>query len=99
MSAGASGAGGAGAAVIVQAIKASGAIVRVEPENFLEIVTRQEAPLVVCAPAGFFQRLAKIHCQYLTSYKGLAFHTASRDHLPLPEGSEVVLAKSIWIPG
>jgi hypothetical protein len=101
MSAGASGAAGAAgaAAAMVQAIKASGVIVRVEPADFLEVVARQEAPLVVCARAGFFHRLANIHCQYLTSYKGLAFYTRSRDHLTLPETAEVVLAQAIWVPG
>jgi hypothetical protein len=101
MSAGASGAAGAAVAAMIQAIKASGVIVRVDPENFLQVVTRQEAPLVVCAPGNaFLQRWFRVHSfSYLTSYKGLAFHTTSREHLPMPDGAEVILAKSIWIPG
>lgn len=99
MCAQASGAAGAAeAAAIVQAIKASGAIVRVEPADFLEILSRQPSPLVVCARGDVFQRWIGRACQYMTSYKGLAFCTASRDPLPVPEGSEVVLAKKIWIP-
>src|SRR5262245_36344530 len=93
----AGGAAGA-AAAIIQAVKASGVIVQVEPEAFLDIVQRQSAPLVVCARGTFFYRLRGLNCQYLTSYKGLAFHTRSADHLTLPETAEVVLANSIWIP-
>jgi hypothetical protein len=98
MAAGASGAAGA-AALIIQAVKASGVLVRVNEDAFLQIVARQESPLVVCAPANFLRRFINQNCQYITSYKGLAFHTLSRDHLQLPEGAEVVLADSIWMPG
>ena len=91
--------GAAAAAALAQAIKASGVIVRVEPEDFLQILARQPAPLVVCARGNWFQRRINIHCQYLTSYKGLAFYTRSADHLPVPEDAEVILAKQIWIPG
>jgi hypothetical protein len=89
------GAGEVAAAAIAQAIKASGAIVRVEPEDFLLIVQRQQEPLVIHATGGLF----RTSYQYLCSYKGLAFFTKSRFPLTLPGGSEVVKAKSIWIPG
>ena len=48
---------------------------------------------------SILRRWTNVNCQYMTSYKGLAFHTLSRDHLPLPESAEIVLANSIWIPG
>ena len=89
------GAGAAAAAAIAQAIKASGAIVNVEPEEFLRILQRTQTPLVIHAVGGFFST----NYRYLTSYKGLAFFTKSPDPLDLPNGSEVVLAKKIWIPG
>jgi hypothetical protein len=88
-------AGAAAAAAIAQAIKASGAIVNVEPEEFLRIVQRTQAPLVIHAIGGFIST----NYQYLTSYKGLVFYTKSTSPLDLPNGSEVVLAKKIWIPG
>ena len=88
-------AGAAAAAAIAQAIKASGAIVNVEPEDFLRILQRTQSPLVVHAVGGFFSTNYK----YLTSYKGLALFTKSPSPLDLPNGSEVVLAKGIWIPG
>jgi ABC-type transport system substrate-binding protein len=97
MSAGAStaAAGAAAAAAIAQAIKASGVIVNVSPEDFMVILQRQREPLVIQATGGFFTT----KYQYLTSYKGLAFFTKAPAPLDLPSASEVVIAKKIWIPG
>ncbi len=93
MSAG--GAGAAAAAAIVKAIKASGVIVCVEPDDFVGILKRQPGALVVHATGGFFSTNYK----YLTSYKGLAFFTKVPAPLDLPPGTELVQAKSIWVPG
>jgi hypothetical protein len=87
--------GAAAAAAIAQAIKASGVLVRMEPDEFLKILGRVEHPLVVVAKGGFFNR----GYQYLTSYKGLAFLTKSPDPLMLPPRAEIVQARGIWIPG
>jgi hypothetical protein len=88
-------AGGAAAAAIAQAIKASGAIVRVESRDFATILTKTNEPLVVCAVGGFFST----NYQYLTSYKGLIFFTKTDTPLQLPSGCETVQSKKIWIPG
>jgi hypothetical protein len=93
MSAGAAGA--AAAAAIAQAIKASGAIVSVVPDEFVRLVQRQREPLVIHATGGFFST----SYLYLTSYKGLFFFTKSPEPLILPSGSEVIQAQKIWIPG
>ena len=85
----------AAAAAIAQAIKASGVIVRVEPEDFLSILARQREPLVVHATGGIFST----NYQYLSSYKGLGFFTKSSTPLEIPSGCEVILAQNIWIPG
>ncbi len=90
----AAGAAAAAAAAIANAIKASGAIVRVEPEEFLKIVSRTESPLVVNAEGGFIG----VNHQYLTSYKGLAFFTKSPDPLNLPGDAELIVSRKIWIP-
>ncbi len=96
----AGGAGGAAAAVaaeaaaIAKAVKASGAIVDMEPEDFLSIVRRCEKPLVVAASGGSFRK----HYRYLVGHKGLVFHTKSSEQLMLPGKPEVVHAKKIWIP-
>jgi len=92
---GAATAGAAAAAAIAQAIKASGVIVQVEPRDFLLILQKQQAPLVVQAVGGFFTT----SYQYLSSYKGLAFFTKAAEPLLLPDGCEVVEARKIWIPG
>jgi hypothetical protein len=93
MSAGA--AAGAAAAAIVQAARAMGVIVRVDPEAFQGILDRQQAPLVVHAVGGWLST----NYQYLVSYKGLAFFTKTPSPLVLPGKAEVVEAKSIWLPG
>jgi hypothetical protein len=92
---GAAGAAAARAAAIAQAIKASGAIVRVEPDAFILILSKADRPVVVMAQGGLF----KPNYQYLTAYKGLIFYTKSPAHLMLPGGVELIAAKQIWIPG
>ena len=82
------------AQVTAQAIKASGVVVRVEPDEFLKVLARGADPLVVTAPGGF---LSSGH-EYLFSYKGLAFFTNSSEPLALPDGAEVIAAQRIWIP-
>ena len=89
-------AGGAShAARIADAIKASGVLVRVTPEDFASILGRSENPLVVVAEGGVFSR----NYQYLTSYKGLAFHTKATTPLTLPAGAALIAAGTIWMPG
>ncbi|MBZ5579083.1 MAG: hypothetical protein LAP40_21180 [Acidobacteriia bacterium] len=85
----------AGAAAIAEAIKASGVLVRVEPEEFSKILNRIKDPLVVVAQGGFFNS----NYRYLVSYKGLAFYTKTGAPLPLPGGTEVVRSNRISIPG
>jgi hypothetical protein len=87
--------GAAAAAAIANAIKASGVLVRVKPEEFGKILARVREPLVVIAEGGFFST----NFQYLTSYKGLAFFTKSKTQLLLPAGAEIVTAGSMNIPG
>jgi hypothetical protein len=90
-------AAGAAAAqsAVIQATRAAGVIVGVAPDDFLGVVHVNEEPLVVHAVGGFFRTTH----QYLTSFRGLAFHTRSRERLELPDHCVVVEAKQIWIPG
>ena len=83
------------AQMIAEASRASGTIVRVEPEVFAQLVARAEAPLVVYSEGG----LISTNHQYLTSYKGLAFYTKADDPISLPATAEVIVADKIWIPG
>ena len=61
---------------------------------FEKIVSKMESPLVVIAEGGFLSA----GYRYLTSYKGLFFFAKSKERIFLPAGTEVVEAKSIWIP-
>lgn len=87
-------AAGAAAAAIANAIKASGAIIRVEPDEFQKILSRVDEPLVVRAEGGWRTK----NYQYLTAYKGLIFHTKSPSELSLPSRVEMISANKIWIP-
>jgi hypothetical protein len=83
----------AAAAATSNAIKASGAIIQLEPEDFLAILAKNSDPIVVQSPPGIFTK----H-KYLTSYKGLFFYTKSRDPLIIPINIETINAKKIYIP-
>ena len=95
--AGAAGATGAAAAAaaIAQATKASGAIVKMDSEQFQKILSKSKEPAVVMAHNGWPTK--KFH--YLTSYKGLFFFTKSVEAMMLPSGTDLITAEKIWIPG
>ena len=82
------------AAQVARAIKASGAVVRVAATDFVALLRRADAPLVVVARGGVFKK----HFRYLSAYKGLVFLATSEDELVLPPRCEVVAAERIWIP-
>ena len=82
------------AARVARAIKASGAVVRVAAVDFLTLLRRADAPLVVVARGGLFRK----EFRYLSAYKGLVFLATSADELVLPPRCEVVAADRIWLP-
>ena len=94
MSSGSAAAAAAHAARL-NAIRSFGVIVTVEPDEFLKILDRHDKPLVVTSEGGFFTT----SYFYLVSYKGLTFYTKSPISLALPDGAEIVQAKTISIPG
>ena len=83
------------AAIIANAIKASGAIVRVAPEAFATLVRKADKPLIVYTQSGLF---STSH-QYLMGYKGLVFYTKTREQIDLPKAAEIIVADKIWLPG
>ena len=91
----AAGVAASAAAVIAEAIKASGAIVRVEPDAFTTILAKSDSPLVVAAEGGWLSR----KYQYLTGYRGLVFFCQAPQPLSLPGKVELIAARKIWIPG
>ena len=84
----------AAAAAAIEATKASGAIIKVKPEEFQKILARAERPLVVRAHGGLFGK----SFQYLTSYKGLVFYTKAPQEIYLSGEVETVAAEKIWVP-
>ena len=91
-------AGGAGAAAaaaaLAKATKASGAIVKMEPDAFQRIVGKADEPLIVRALGGWKTK----HYKYITSYKGLFFFTKSPVELTFSSCAEVIFAEKIWVP-
>ena len=94
--AGGGAAAAAAAAAIAKAIKASGAIVEVEPEAFMTILARERGnrPLVVMAKGG----VIKVNYHYLAAHRGFIFSTKSSDPLMLPGDVDIIAAKKVWTP-
>lgn len=86
---------GAAHAAMMQAIKASGAIVRLAPMDFERLVIEAESPLVVHSRTRFFG----VRYEYIFGHRGLIFYTKSREPIRLPGRAETIEARSIWIPG
>ena len=63
----------------------------VKLEDFLTILSKSEAPLVIVTSEGFFTKIYK----YVTSYKGFVFFTESLDRLSLDSPIEVIYAQSL----
>ena len=86
----------AAAAAIANAIKASGAIVEVDPEVFMAILARERdsRPLVIMAEGG----VIKTNYRYLAACRGFIFYTRSADSLMLPGYVDIITARKIWTP-
>ncbi len=87
-------AGGAAAAAIQNAIKANGAIVYLEADDFMKILSRTPNPIVITAIQGVFSRKHR----YLTAYQGFIFYTRTPDELSFSMPVELIVASKIWVP-
>ncbi|UCD94217.1 MAG: hypothetical protein JSU69_10710 [Candidatus Zixiibacteriota bacterium] len=94
-SGGATAGAAAAAAAAASAIKASGAIVQVKPDEFGKILSRIEKALVIISYGGWPSKSYK----YLTAYRGFVFYTKSKDSLLLPNNIEKITAGKVWLPG
>jgi hypothetical protein len=72
----------------------AGCVIFVEREEFIDVLKRQEKPLVVCGLKGTFRNLYT----YLTSYRGLLFAHKAKSPIPL-QGYELINAKEIRFCG
>ncbi len=91
-----SGSGAAAAqAAIQEAIKASGAIVKIAPNEFSSLISRMDDGIVIeKGDKGFLNRGYK----YSTSYKGFIFYCKSGNQITIPSRLEKVKADRIWVP-
>jgi hypothetical protein len=89
-----SAAGASAVAAMLNAVKAFGVVVRIAPPEFLALLERSDAPLVVVGRGGTFRK----HHRYLSTYKGLAFFARSPLPLALPRHAEVITVQSISVP-
>lgn len=78
----------------IRAIRSMGVVVELDPREWVKLLSRVEAPLVVHAKSGFFTRTHK----YLASYKGMVFLTKSNIPIELGPDAEIVESKMIWVP-
>jgi hypothetical protein len=84
----------AAAAARAKAIKASGVVVWISPEDSQALLLRTKDALVVHAEGGLFSHKHRS----LVSYKGLAFFTKAVEPIRLPASVEVITASKIWVP-
>ena len=94
MAAGGATAGAAAAAARYNALKATGAIIEVDPRTLLDILNKGDRPLVVVNHGGFWTK----RYNYLTPYRGLIFAAKSPTPLQLPSRAEIVAAQKFWLP-
>ena len=86
--------GAAHVAAMMNAIKASGVIVRVEPDTFARLVAKQDEPLVVRHYGGMFKKKWEL----LAAYRGFVFYTKAVDLPPLPGRTEYIDAEHLSVP-
>lgn len=92
---GAAGGAAAAQAAINEAIKASGAIVRIESDEFSRLIAKMDDGLVIEKTGGsFFAGSYK----YSTSYKGFIFYCKSTEQIVIPTRLEKISARRIWVP-
>lgn len=83
-----------GGTAATQARNASGAIVHVEPALFQKLPGKSRNSLVVLATGVFFHEKLRI----LHYIRGLFYYTNSPKQLQFSGDTEVMHAKSTWVP-
>jgi hypothetical protein len=85
----------AAAAAHAKGVKASGALVQLEPAAFQQLLQHIPEPLVLHQKRG---GMLSRHHKYATSYRGFIFLARSPEPLSLPGGADVLPARKIWFP-
>jgi hypothetical protein len=76
------------------AVSKPACVVFLEKEEFVDVLKRQEEPLVICSLRGTLRNVYT----YLTTYRGLLFAHRSKSPIPL-EGYELINAEEIRFCG
>lgn len=77
-----------------QILKMNGVFARITPEDFQNLMSRNEGLMIVASKAGLF----KNQYQYLTSYKGLIFYCKGSEKLSVPGKHESIYSESVTLP-
>jgi len=77
-----------------QALKMNGVFIRLTPEDFQNMLNRNENLAVVISSVKFF---GTTHT-YVTSHKGLLFYCKGKEQLSVPSKHEIIHASSMSLP-
>jgi hypothetical protein len=77
-----------------QILKMNGVFARISPEDFQNLMSRNEGLMIVASKAGIFGN----QFQYLTSYKGLIFYCRCGEKLSISSKHETLYSESVSIP-
>jgi hypothetical protein len=77
-----------------QALKMNGAFIKLTPENFQNLLNRNEGLAVVTSSVTFFGTTFT----YVTSYKGLIFFCKTKSQLSIAGRHETIQAESLSLP-
>lgn len=74
--------------------KMNGVFVKLQPEDFQNLLNRNEGLAVVTSSVSFFGTTFT----YVTSYKGLVFYCKSKQQLSVASRHEIIRAQSVSLP-
>lgn len=74
--------------------KMNGVFVKLQPEDFQNLLSRNEGLAVVATSTTFFGTTYT----YVTSYKGLVFYCKTKSQLSISSRHETIVAQSISLP-
>lgn len=74
--------------------KMNGVFIKLQPEDFQNLLNRNEGLAVVTTSTSFFGTTFA----YVTSYKGLVFYCKSKSQLSIASRHETIVAQSVSLP-
>ncbi len=80
---------------ISNAVMASGAIIKIDNNSFINLLSKMDSAVVIEAKGGVFGT----RWNYLTNYKNFYFFTKSKEKIGIPSRHELIKSSRIWVPG